>query len=70
MTQVESCLALEERAEASPPKAGDLLSLLDLFKKGELNEAQNTALQAMRMGLLALVKQEVNLNIENVKVLA
>jgi len=69
MAQVERCLALEERSEASPPRAGELLPLLDLFDRGELNETQQNALQALRSGLQALTKQEVNLNIEDVKVL-
>lgn len=70
MAQVESCLALEVQNEPSPARAGDLLPLLDLVRKGELDAVQTATLQALRTGLLALVKQEVNLNMENVKVLA
>jgi site-specific recombinase XerC len=63
MTQVESCLALEERIETSPPSAGDLLPLLNLFEQGDLSEALNDTLQVLRTGLLALVEQEANLNL-------
>jgi integrase/recombinase XerD len=70
MAQVESCLALEERGETALVRAGDLLPLLDCLGKDELSEAQNVTLQVLRTGLLALVKQEVKLNIEDVKVLA
>jgi len=70
MAQVESCLALEDQNEASPARAGDLLPLVDLLQKGEMDAAQTATLPALRTGLLALVKQEVNLNMQNVKVLA
>jgi site-specific recombinase XerD len=70
MAQVERCLTLEERGETSPPRAGDLLPLVDLLQKGETNTAQNATLQALRAGLIALVEQETNLDIANVKVLA
>jgi hypothetical protein len=69
MVQVESCLALEEQPRGSPRSAGDLLSLLATLGAGELDEIQQSALHALRAGLLALVKQDVNLNMEDVKVL-
>ncbi|HEX9616578.1 MAG TPA: hypothetical protein VGA03_04130, partial [Anaerolineales bacterium] len=68
MAQVERYLTLGEQSEASHPKAGELLPLLDLLDRGELNETQKNALHALRSGLQALVKHEVNLNKENVKV--
>ena len=70
MAQVENCLVLEERTEAAPVMAGDLLPLLDSFGKDDLNEAQTMNLQALRTGLLALVNQEVKLNMKDVNVLA
>jgi site-specific recombinase XerD len=70
MAQVENCLALEERTEAAPVRAGDLLPLLDFLGKSDMNEAHTGTLQALRTGLLALMRQEVKSNMEDVKVLA
>jgi len=56
--------------DSAPVKAGDLLPLLGSLGKDEFNEAQTMTLQALRTDLLALVKQEVKSNMEDVKVLA
>jgi hypothetical protein len=70
MAQVESCLALEARTEAAPVRAGDLMPLLDFLDKSDMNEAHTGTLQALRTGLLALMRQEGKSKLEDVKVLA
>jgi hypothetical protein len=61
MDQVECSLALAEGANDMPPTGGQLLALVDALRDGTLNESQRETVQALRDGILALVKQTADL---------
>jgi hypothetical protein len=58
MGQIEARMALAEGASDSPT-GGQLLALVDALRDGTLNESQRETVQALRVGILALVEQPV-----------
>ena len=52
---MENLLALPEDEVAGPLIAGELLALVDALRNRTLNPTQCETLQALRMGILAMV---------------
>ena len=54
MWQIERCLALPEDEARPMVSHGELLVMVDLLKRGTLNDVQAETLQTLRAGLVAL----------------